>query len=165
MDRDDELSEDSIEHGSDELLSADNLRLPENASNLARLHAIRAWLTRRQKETDIEIGEAALALQQVQQGRLRRLELQQQAERLQRLQQEFLDAQQRLQAYEEAQFLLEESIAHTTSGQRVLVEYYLALEELVEAEVQEREIAGSPRHQALADVQHRVERVGAPGEE
>ena len=82
MDSDDnDISEETTETGSDELLSDDNLHLPEGANPLVRLHAVRAWLRRRQKMTNIETGEAALELQQLQQDesgtiRLRRRELQ-----------------------------------------------------------------------------------------
>ena len=55
------------EMGSDELLSDENLRLPESANILVRLHAVRAWLFRRHDEATIEVGEAALALQEVMQ--------------------------------------------------------------------------------------------------
>src|SRR5205085_11982805 len=65
MNTDDELPDESTETGSDELLSDDNLRLPESASPLVRLHALRAWLARRQKETTLEIGEAAPTLQHI----------------------------------------------------------------------------------------------------
>jgi hypothetical protein len=168
MDFDDEFLEKTTEIGSDELLSDDNLRLPESASNLVRLHAIRSWLARRRNETSGEIGEAALALQQMmqeepQQLRPRRRERQDQALRAQREQQELLNAQQRMNAYEEAETLLEECIAHTTSGERVLVEYYLTLEEL--AEHAEHSTERSSWRQAIEDVQHRVEHVGAPNEE
>ncbi len=168
MDFEEEQPEKTIETGSDELLSDDNLRLPESASTLVRVHAVRAWLTRRQRETGIEIGEAALALQEAMQGeaqesRLRRREREQLAQRLRREQQVFQDAQQRLQAYEEAQELLDDCLAHTTTGERVLVEYYLTLDDLVNSEREAQ--ASSPRLRALADVQHRIERVGAPSEE
>ena len=63
---DDHESSDN-EPGSDELLSDDNLRLPENANILVRLHAVRAWLSRRHDEATIEVGEAALALQELRQ--------------------------------------------------------------------------------------------------
>lgn len=167
MDFDDDFLEKTPEIGSDELLSDDNLRLPESASNLVRLHAIRSWLVRRRDETSVEIGEAALALQQMmqeepQQLRPRRRERHHQALRPQLEQQEMLDAQQRLHAYEEAETLLEDCIAHTTSGERVLVEYYLTLEELVEHAANDAE--RSPWLQAIEDVQHRVEHVGAPNE-
>lgn len=169
MDFDDELSDNETETGSDELLSADNLRLPDSANVLVRLHAIRAWLTRRQKETAIEIGESALTLQAtMQEGdqglHLRRREREALAERVQRAQEALQAAQLRLETYEEAETLLEDCIAHTTSGERVLVEYYLTLEELIsDANTQEGTVA--PRLHALADVQHRIEHVGAPNEE
>ncbi len=168
MEFDDDFLEKTSEIGSDELLSDDNLRLPESASNLVRLHAIRSWLARRRDETSVEIGEAALALQQMmqeepQQLRPRRRERQDQTLRAQREQQGLLNAQQRLNAYEEAETLLEDCITHTTSGERVLVEYYLTLEELVEHAAHDAE--RSPWLQAIEDVQHRVEHVGAPNEE
>jgi leucyl aminopeptidase (aminopeptidase T) len=169
MDIDDETSDSSVETGSDELLSDDNLRLPESASILVRIHAVRAWLARRYEETVIEVGEAALVLQEMmmqepQETRLRRRERQSQQEQLSHIQQVLLEAQQRLSAYEEAQSLLEDCIAHT-SGERVLVEYYLALEDLVQAATQANQPGQAPRLRALADVQHRVEHVGAPNEE
>jgi hypothetical protein len=171
MDIDDETSNAPVEIGSDELLSDDNLRLPESANILVRIHALRAWLTRRCEETSIEIGEAALLLQEMmtqepQVTRLRRRDRQSQQERLGQIQQVLAEAQQRLSAYEEAQSLLDESITHT-SGERVLVEYYLALEDLMQDVAQENqsEQEQAPRLSALAEVQHRVERVGAPSEE
>ena len=169
MDIDDETSDSSVETGSDELLSDDDLRLPESASILVRIHAVRAWLARRYEETAIEVGEAALVLQEMmmqepQETRLRRRERQSQQEQLSHIQQVLLEAQQRLSAYEEAQSLLEDCIVHT-SGERVLVEYYLALEELVQAATQANQPGQAPRLRALADVQHRVEHVGAPNEE
>lgn len=159
-DFDDEHAETAEETGSDELLSDDNLRLPDSASTLVRLHAVRSWLTRRQLETQLELGEAALMLQQAQQEpevrpRRRAREVRQPERMLN-------EAQQRLSAYEEAQALLEECVTHTTSGERVLVEYYLTLEEVMEAGEQERP---EPWLHALADVQSRVERVGMPNEE
>src|SRR5437588_11618338 len=93
MDIDDETSDVPVEIGSDELLSDDNLRLPESASILVRIHALRAWLTRRYEETSIEVGEAALALQEVmmmqelQEIRPRRRERQSQQEHLSHIQQ------------------------------------------------------------------------------
>ena len=165
MDFDDEPSDSPVEVGSDELLSDDNLRLPESANILVRIHAVRAWLTRRQQETRLAMGEVALALQDALQEelygtKLRRRERQLIEERKYALQDTLTECQQRLDAYEEAQALLEESVTHT-SGERSLVEYYLALEELV----QSSEVESSPRIQALASVQHRVEHVGAPDEE
>jgi hypothetical protein len=175
------------EVGSDELLSDEQLRLPESASILVRLHAVRAWLERRRQETIIEEGEAALALQealaapavtasqeQLFRPRRRNREQAAQEERIQRIQQSMLAAQQRRSAYEEAQTLLEECVTHN-SGERVLVEYYLALEDLVQAHLQAQQAeqdaypSNSPEHpintpwlQAMADVQHRIERVGIP---
>jgi hypothetical protein len=175
MDPYDEDSQDDeeVERGSDELLSADHLRLPPHASPLVRLHAIRAWLTRRQRETDDEIGEAALAFQNTmkaseQDTRLRRRERELLTERLIIAQQKLDDSQQRKQAYEEAEALLTDAIDHTTSNERTIVEYYLALEDLVQDEQDKQDgqmTATSPRQYALMDVQHRVEHVGAPNEE
>src|SRR5579859_5125875 len=127
MDIDDETSNSFDEIGSDELLSDDNLRLPESANILVRIHALRAWLARRREETTLELGEAALALQagtsqEPPRTRLRRRERQNQEEQLARIQQSLAETRQRLSAYEEAQSLLEDSITHT-SGERVLVEY------------------------------------------
>src|SRR5690349_13018546 len=170
MDFDDDTPEEVTEVGSDELLSDDNLHLPESANPLVRLHAVRAWLTRRQKLTNIEIGEAALELQQLQQNEsgtagLRRRELQARQEQMQYLQQKFQQAQQRLVAYEEAEALLQECVDHTTVGERLLVEYYLTLEEQVQNSLQAGESESSPRLQVLQDVQHRVERVSVSGED
>jgi hypothetical protein len=121
------------EPGSDELLSDDNLRLPESANILVRLHAVRAWLSRRHDEATIEVGEAALALQELMQEDAvetrprRRLHLEADMQQFQRVQQALVASQQRLSAYEEAQSILEDCVAHT-SGERVLVKYYLTLE-------------------------------------
>lgn len=171
MDIDDETSNVPVEIGSDELLSDDNLRLPESANILVRIHALRAWLTRRCEETSIEIGESALMLQEMmtqepQETRVRRRDRQSQQERLSHIQQVLKEAQQRLSVYEEAQSLLDECITHT-SGERVLVEYYLALEGLMQDVAREAQLGQgqAPRLSALAEVQHRVERVGAPNEE
>src|SRR5947209_8456246 len=102
MDIDDETSNAPVEIGSDELLSDDNLRLPESASILVRIHAVRAWLTRRYQETTLEGGEVALALQEMSQElaetpgrRLRRRERQSQEERLGQIQQVLVEIQQR----------------------------------------------------------------------
>src|SRR2546421_295274 len=65
MNLDDEISNEPLEVGSDELLSDNNLRLPESANILVRVHAVQAWLTRRYQETTLEVGEAALALQEL----------------------------------------------------------------------------------------------------
>lgn len=177
MHSDDELTNDeSSEIGSDELLSDENLRLPSGANILVRLHAVRAWIARRHNEAAIEVGEAALALQQTMLEEpsetgtwahpQRRREQRLQDERQQQVQQFLTAAQERLNAYEEAQALLEECIAHN-SGERVLVEYYLALEELVQSKQPQspRQPEPSPWLSALADVQHRIEHVGAPNEE
>jgi hypothetical protein len=170
MNSDDEFLEETTETGSDDLLADDDLRLPDNANTLVRLHAVRAWLARRQVETGREIGEAALALQQAlqtesQETHMRRRERQIQAERMQHQQKALLDAQQRMHAYEEAEALLEECVSHTTSGERVLVEYYLTLEELVENATQDNDGEHSPWLQAVEDVQHRIEHVGSSNEE
>jgi len=163
------------EIGSDELLSDDNLRLPESANMLVRLHALRAWLARRHHDATIGVGQTALHLQQLMQediqetGARRAHRRAQQGEAVQRLnhaQQALAAAQQRLSAYEEAQSLLEDCIAHT-SGERVLVEYYLTLEELV----QQSQAPPRPPDQrtpwfdAMADVLHRIEHIGTPNED
>jgi hypothetical protein len=167
---DHEPSNDEI--GSDELLSDENLRLPDSANILVRLHAVRVWLSRRHDEAAIEVGEAALALQEVMQGDAvetrprRRMHQIHEAQRFQRAQQRLAGAQQRLSAYEEAQSILEDCVAHT-SGERVLVEYYLTLEELVlqnQEQVDQTE-DHSPWFYALSDVLHRVEHVGTSNEE
>src|SRR6266852_5670813 len=170
MDFDSDIPEEATEVGSDELLSDDDLHLPGGANPLVRLHAVRAWLTRSQKVTNIEIGEAALELQQLQQdesstARLRRRELQARQEQMQQLQERFQQAQQRLETYEEAESLLEECVDHTTVGERLLVEYYLMLEEQVQNSLQAGESESSPRLQVLFDVQHRVERVSISDED
>lgn len=164
MDFDDNIPEEATEIGSDELLSDDDLHLPEGANPLVRLHAVRAWLTCRQKLTNIEIGEVALQLQRLQQDesgttRLRRRELRARQEQIQQLQERFQQAQQRLATYEETERLLQECVDHTTVGERLLVEYYLTLEELVQNSLQAGEAQSSSRLQVLYDVQHRIERV------
>jgi hypothetical protein len=167
MDFDNEDSE-TTEIGSDELLSDDNLRLPEGASPLVRVHAVRSWLTRRQKETALQIGEAALAWQDAQQeamqdtSRLRRREQQRIADRVQQARRDFEDAQRRLSFYEEMAALLEEYITHTTSNERTLVEYYLQLEEMVQQEEQKEAEADRSLLRVLMDVLHRIEQVNAP---
>lgn len=153
--------------GSDELLSSDELRLPASANMLVRLHAVRAWLSRRYGESELEIGAAALALQQAMsepafEARPRRRLAQSETALVQQAQQMLTEAQQRLNAYEEASTLLEDCVAHTTTGERVLVEYYLALEELLQAADAP---ADAPWRDALAAVLHRIEQVGIPGEE
>jgi hypothetical protein len=161
------------EMGSDELLSDENLRLPESANILVRLHAVRAWLIRRHDEATIEVGEAALAIQEVmqenpaetrQRRRTRQIEAAQQ--QFQRAQKALAESQQRLSAYEEAQSILEDCVAHT-SGERVLVEYYLTLEELVLRRLEQikQDEDDSPWLEAVSDVLHRVEHVGTSNEE
>jgi len=88
------------------------------------------------------------------------------AQRFQRAQQVLAESQQRLSAYEEAQSILEDCVAHT-SGERVLVEYYLTLEELVlqSQEQMDQTKDRSPWLDALSDVLHRIEHVGTPDEE
>lgn len=170
MDIDDELSQEETETGSDELLSDDNLRLPDSANPLVRLHAIRAWLARRQKETRLDIGMLALDLQRLQQEgqpevRLRRRELQARQDRLQAVQERFQSTQQLLNVYEEAEQLLEECVNHTTVSERLLVEYYLTIEQLAQEATQEDEGTQSPRLLALSDVLQRIEQVGTSHED
>jgi hypothetical protein len=165
-----EPSDDEI--GSDELLSDENLRLPERANMLVRLHAVRAWLSRRHDEASIEVGEAALAIQEMMQEKAvetrprRRIHQMEVAQRFQRAQKMLTEAQQRLSAYEEAQSILEDCVAHT-SGERVLVEYYLTLEDLVLQSQEEMDQTEdhSPWLDALSDVLHRIENVGTTEEE
>jgi hypothetical protein len=161
------------ESGSDELLSDENLRLPEGANILVRLHAVRAWLSRRRDEASIEVGETALALQEMMQEeavetrpRRRAHQIEANQQQYQRAQKALAESQQRLSAYEEAQSILEDCIAHT-NGERVLVEYYLTLEELVRQSQERMDLAEdrSPWLDALSDVLHRIEHVGTPEEE
>ncbi|GAC1359127.1 MAG: hypothetical protein NVS2B12_37510 [Ktedonobacteraceae bacterium] len=171
MDSDDESLEDTIETGSDELLSDDSLRLPDHANPLVRLHAMRAWLARRQKESNLEMGRAALALQQLQYEdadapRLRRREREALMQRIQSAQELFKREQEHLTAYEEAEATLEDCVNHLTVGERLLVEYYLVLEEIIQNSInEEHDVAYSPRIEALLDVQQRVERIGSPQED
>lgn len=154
--------------GSDERLSDDDLRLPEGAHALARVHAVQAWLSRRVREASLALGEAALALQKVQMEEesnriIRRRERERREALLLRYQEMIARDQTRIETYEETQELLQEYIDHA-GGERVLVEFYLALEALM-AEETSAVALPSPRLDALADVQHRVERVGVPHEE
>jgi hypothetical protein len=173
MEEDDAFLSETTEVGSDELLSDDNLRLPENANPLVRLHAVRAWLNRRQHETMLEMGESALQLQAMQEDeegetRLRRREREQRTLRLQTLQDDLQRAQQRLDVYEEAQSLLEECVNHTTVGERLLVEYFLTLDNLIQDELagkEDSDHAPTVRAQVFFDVQRRVEQVGASYED
>jgi hypothetical protein len=169
----DENASSDNEIGSDELLSEENLRLPEGANTLVRLHAVRAWLSRRRDEASIEVGEAALALQEIMQEeavetrpRRRSHQIEAVQQQFQRAQKELAESQQILSAYEEAQSILEDCIAHT-GGERVLVEYFLTLEELV-LRSQERMEQTEDRSRwidALSDVLHRIEQVGISNEE
>jgi len=88
------------------------------------------------------------------------------AQRFQRAQKALAESQQRLSAYEEAQSVLEDCIAHA-NGERVLVEYYLTLEELVLQSQEKRNQTEdrSPWLDALSDVLHRIEHVGTSDEE
>jgi len=155
------------ERGSDDLLSEDFLRLPETANILVRIHAVRAWLERRLKETGLEIGQAVLALQEMQMetSTLRRRERERQSVRLHQLQQDIEDAQERLRGFQDAEALLEENITHVTSSERTLVEYYLALEETMQASDEEHLPATPAWLLALSEVQHRIEAVGIPDED
>ena len=168
---DDEPGDDEL--GSDELLSDENLRLPEGANILVRLHAVRAWLSRRRDEATIEVGEAAIVLQEMMQEeevetrpRRRMHQIEAVQEQFQHAQRALAKSQQRLSAYEEAQTILEDCVAHT-SGERVLVEYYLTLEELVlqSQEQVDRTEDRSPWLDAMSDVLHRIEHVGTQDEE
>ncbi len=169
----DEDRSNNDEIGSDELLSGEDLRLPEGANILVRLHAVRAWLLRKRDETSIEVGEAALGLQEMMQEQAVETRPRRRSHQVESLQQGFkktqkalAQSQQRLSAYEEAQSILEDCVAHT-SGERVLVEYYLTLEELVlerQAQVEQSE-GRSPWLDTMFDVLHRIEHVGTPEEE
>jgi hypothetical protein len=166
-----DFSEDDLQEGnelgSDELLSDDFLRLPENANVLVRIHAVQAWLNRRLKETELEIGEAALAIQEAEMTTpaLRRREREQQHTQQQHLYLQYEQAQERLRGFQDAANLLEENIDHVTSSERTLVEYYLSLEELRQSANEEQVPLTLPWHMALAEVQHRIEHVGIPDEE
>lgn len=154
------------ETGSDELLAVDELRLPAGANILVRLHALRAWLARRYRETELEVGSAALDLQEAMSEMENEVRPRRRAFQsdflIQRAQLFLSKTQQRLSAYDEASTLLEDCVAHTTTGERLLVEYYLSLEELIEAADTPTD---SPWLEAMQDVLHRVEQVGTPGEE
>lgn len=168
MNFDDEIPIEGDESGSDELLSDDHLRLPDSANPLVRLHAVRAWLTRRQKEMTLEIGETALTWQALQEemtqdsSRLRRREQQHLAEQLQKAEQAYQLAQAKLSTFEEAEQLLEECLSHTTSSERTLVEYYLTLDNLIQQDHSEEIAELNTRDQVFTEVQHRVEQVGTP---
>lgn len=156
--------------GSDELLTDENLRLPEGASILVRVHAVRAWLARRLRESELAVGEAALAMQialsEEQSGTMRpRRRMNSWQDKVQYLQEQLGIAQERLRGYEEAQRLFEQCVDHVTASERVLVEYYLMLDALLpgareHAGQNEGQTAGMSAYlEALADVQHRIEHV------
>jgi len=170
----------SEQEGSDELLSDDSLRLPDSASILVRLHAVRAWLERNRREASAAVGEAALALQAVMQSspemqrprrRFRPVEGQSayDSPHMQGMlaQQRLGDAQETLSAFEQAQTWLEECIAHT-NGERVLVEYYLLIEQaLLDAGYlpnQDTPDRHTPWYDAMVAVLRRIEHVGIPEE-
>ena len=173
-------SADEANTGSDELLADDNLRLPESASILVRIHAVRAWLARRLREVEEEIGEEALemqlAMREAEEFSITRPRRRGSVnERLQRAQQALSVVQEKLRGYEEAQKLFEECVDHVTAGGRVLVEYYLMLDNLLldlrtRAEQSVQDEQGVMNHAptylgAIADVQHRIEYVVTPEEE
>lgn len=169
-------AEEVTEAGSDDLLADDALRLPESANILVRLHAVRAWFTRRIREANIAIGDAALMLQEAMQEpeqslvrpRRREREANSSMLRIQRAQEAVTMATQRLNTYEEVQALLEETVSHVTAGERVLVEYYLAIEQLIEDSlnsIDRNTEEQQTRRDVLADVLHRIEHVGIPDEE
>ncbi len=171
---DDELhnqENDEQEIGSDGLLAADDLRLPEGANILVRLHALRAWLERRTSEASMEVGKAALIIQQILQEEptirpTRRARHDTSTTILVEAQNALASAQQELATYEEAQTLLTECLDHTTPGQRTLVEYYLMLDELVQQIDSDQSSLSAAHLHALHEVQHRVEHVSiSDGEE
>src|SRR5579883_1232513 len=154
------------EAGSDELLAADDLRLPAEANILVRLHAVRSWLNRRYQEAGLALGRATLEVQEA----MRVAESEARPRRraagdhplVQRAQRELIAMQRQQTAYDEARTLLEDCVAHTTVGDRLLVEYYLALEERLQAPMSPTD---TPWIEAMQDVLHRVEQVGTPDED
>lgn len=165
------------EEGSDELLADDALRLPESANIRVRLHAVRAWLARRRHEAALSVGEAALALQaatqsQQEEQRLRRRRASEEASsffhaQITRAQEHLRAAQETLRAFDEAQEKLDECIDHA-NGERVLVEYYLLLEQtfLDAGYLPNIETTGEqgPWYEAMVEVMRRIEHVGIPEE-
>jgi glucose-6-phosphate-specific signal transduction histidine kinase len=138
---------------------------------LVRVHAVRAWLARRHEEAAFEAGMAGLTLQQamsnpVEETRPRRRAPQSLDTTL--AQQQLSDARQRIDAFDGAQRLLEDCIAHT-NGERVLVEYYLAVEQLIidngYALSGEAPIQHTPGLDAMLEVMQRIEHVGTPQED
>ena len=164
-DNDDDFSPSAEEIGSDELLADDNLRLPAEANILVRLHAMRAGLSRRYTDSGLAVGTAALDVQDVARAtegltRARRHASEREL-LMQKAQRTLVAAQRRQHAYEEARELLEDYVAHTTISDRLLVEYYLALEERLQAPDSPTD---TPWIEGIQDVMHRVEQVGTPGE-
>ncbi|GHO45302.1 hypothetical protein [Ktedonospora formicarum] len=160
------------ETGSDELLSEDDLRLPEGANILVRVHAVRAWLTRRKQDANLAFGQAALELQTLMQEapeetrpRRRRARSTDPLARILTEQEKLQTEQSRVEAYEEAAELFEDYLTHNTGSDRVLVEYYLAIENILFTQDEVEEEATTQQHarkQAFEDVLHRLERVTAP---
>lgn len=162
------------QEGSDELLSDEALRLPESANILVRLHAVRAWLERQRLDASAAVGNAALALQQAAQPpsennrprrRLREGTSSSFFEQITRAQAQLQAAQETLSAFEEAQTWLEECIAHT-NGERVLVEYYLLIEQALldrgYIPSQDAPDQHNPWHDTMVAVLRRIEHVGIP---
>lgn len=149
--------------GNDDLLADEYVRLPAGSNILTRLRALQIWLVRRRDEAELAVGMAVHALQMEAQ------EAESESRPRRRLSQVDLPAsprlsimQQRLSAYEEAQTLLDSCITHTTVGERLLVEYYLSLEEMIQETASS---ADSPWLSVMSDVLHRVSQVGTPVEE
>src|SRR5215472_15047418 len=84
------------EIGSDELLADENLRLPEGANILVRLHAVRAWLSHRLNEASIEVGEAALAFQEQMRDQAGETRVRRRAHEIEAVQEQFQYAQKML---------------------------------------------------------------------
>jgi hypothetical protein len=164
----DETDENSpLETGSDNALADDDLRLPEGANVLVRLHALRAWLERKIVENEQDIGFAALALQEVMkegenEPRQRR-RFTGGSSRQEQVMQDITHAQERQSALAEAHTLLEDIVAHTTTAERVLVEYFLSLEELVQSA--QDTAAGNRWLATMSEVMGRVEQVSISTEE
>lgn len=170
-DHEEDLSPSGGESGSDNLLAADNLRLPADANILVRLHAMRAWLSRRARESELEVGRAALDLQDIARTteslasspRLARTRRRAAEDSLvQHARRKLSTAERHLSAYEEARKLLEDYVAHTTVGDRLLVEYYLGLEERMQAFDLPTD---TPWIEAMQDVLQRISQVGTPEED
>lgn len=165
-DHEDDFSSSEEAVGSDDLLAADDLRLPADANILVRLHAMRSWLNRRYQETGLEVGRAALEVQEA----MRHAESEARPRRrssaesllVQRAQRDLVAMQRQQTVYDEARALLEDCVSHTTVGDRLLVEYYLALEERLQSPLSPTD---TPWVEAMQDVLHRVEQVGTPAED